>query len=291
MENRVRAVLLYILSLGLLSTLFALSKLLMEQFNLFQVIFFRNIMALLCIAPLLIWQAPARPWRSKRIRAHLRRGFWGFVNITLIYMAIKHLPLALALTFRQLEAFSWMLFGHYWYGERAKPHQWLALMLGGVGVLVLLQPALAINTIGLVASLAAALTGGLIRAWSRDLSKTERSTTIMTMNFAQWSILSAMILPWVWQDPVWGDWIPLMGAGLLLIAAQWTMTEAVGSAPASFLAPWRYSELVFAALWGYAIWHEQPSPVTTLGAFIIVVAGLLASWPMAQKPNKKGDEP
>jgi drug/metabolite transporter (DMT)-like permease len=46
--------------------------------------------------------------------------------------------------------------------------------------------------------------------------------------------------------------------------------------------------LVFAALWGYVIWHEQPSPTTTLGALIIVAAGLLASWPIANNPNKKG---
>jgi drug/metabolite transporter (DMT)-like permease len=88
------------------------------------------------------------------------------------------------------------------------------------------------------------------------------------------AILGAASLPWQWVTPT-----PLMGLCLVIIGilgglAQMALTQAYRLAPVSLVAPFEYSALLVAAIFGFAIWGQIPDQFVWTGAAIVVASGL-----------------
>ena len=52
------------------------------------------------------------------------------------------------------------------------------------------------------------------------------------------------------------------------------ITKALALAPASLLAPFQYTSIVWAALMGYAVWGDVPGPNVVAGSLVIIASGL-----------------
>jgi drug/metabolite transporter (DMT)-like permease len=66
----------------------------------------------------------------------------------------------------------------------------------------------------------------------------------------------------------------MAACGVVAAAGLTLLTQAYRVAPANTIAPFEYSALVWAALYGWLFWHELPAANTWLGMAIIVGAGL-----------------
>jgi drug/metabolite transporter (DMT)-like permease len=188
------------------------------------------------------------------------------------------LPLALALTIRQLEAFIWVALAARLYHEKVTRRQWIALAFGFVGVCLVMRPALALNMLGASVALMCACTGAIVRVLSRELSRTEDSATIVFFNFTQWTILTLCIAPWAWEIPHSADWTSLLGMGVIILLSQWLQTEGMALVPAPRLAPWRNAEIFFAGLLGWILWHEPVGGWFLAGSSLIIIGGVMATW-------------
>jgi len=256
----------------------AASKLLMERFSFTEVLFLRNLAPFLAILGLIAIKRDLRPWKTARWSKHMVRGLIGFANMVMIYLSIKLLPLALAMTIRQMEAFIWVILASALYHEKASRRQWAALAVGFVGVLIILRPSMEANVLGTVIAAASAFAGAGVRVLSRDLSRTEDSATIIFFNFAQWTIISSLALPWSWTMPEATDWLPLFLVGVTILASQWLMTESMRLVPAPQLAPWRNSEIFWSGLVGWLIWRDPIGGWFIAGSTLIIAAGIAANW-------------
>lgn len=256
----------------------ALSKSLMTRYSFGEVLFLRLLPAWLGILAFVQWKPNFHPWKSTRIKGHLNRGFFGFLNMVLLYLSIKLLPLALAMTIRQLEAFLWVLLAAVFYHEKVSRLQWMALGIGFIGVLLVLHPSVEANLLGTLVALGCAITGAYVRVLSRDLSRTESSMTIIFFNFTQWTILSGCLMPWTWTMPENSDWMPLILAGMIILLSQWFMTEGMALAPAPRVAPFRHMEIFWAGLLGWAFWHDSIGGWFVAGSALIIIGGIAANW-------------
>ena len=63
--------------------------------------------------------------------------------------------------------------------------------------------------------------------------------------------------------------------GLLATIGHFLFIEALKVISASFAAPFVYLTVLLAAFWGYLIYNEVPNHNTIIGAFLIVIAGLI----------------
>jgi drug/metabolite transporter (DMT)-like permease len=66
----------------------------------------------------------------------------------------------------------------------------------------------------------------------------------------------------------------LVVAGLIGGVGQLFLTEALRQAPIGVIAPFDYTQLVWAALLGLVIWGELPHPLTLVGAVIVAASGV-----------------
>jgi drug/metabolite transporter (DMT)-like permease len=68
----------------------------------------------------------------------------------------------------------------------------------------------------------------------------------------------------------------MMSCGVTAAAGVTGLTLAYREAEANLVASFEYTALIWAAIWGYLVWHEIPGGATILGAALIVGAGLAA---------------
>jgi S-adenosylmethionine uptake transporter len=109
----------------------------------------------------------------------------------------------------------------------------------------------------------------------RQISRTE--TTIMQMLFSNGAfvVFCTFTLPWVWTTPSWTAILLMAGIGLAGAGGQYLLFEGFRLAPASLVAPFEYSSLIWAFALSYIVWGDVPRHGVFLGAGIIIASGLV----------------
>jgi len=94
-----------------------------------------------------------------------------------------------------------------------------------------------------------------------------------------WSSLGAAfaaltLMPSQWLTPSTADLMLFLFMGLIGTASMSLITQGYRFAPASVIAPFDYSTLIWAVLLGWLIWEDVPGPNVWLGAFLLIGSGL-----------------
>jgi drug/metabolite transporter (DMT)-like permease len=107
------------------------------------------------------------------------------------------------------------------------------------------------------------------------MSDTEPTSRIV-FYFGLISLIIATIpMFWFWQNPNQKEWMLLTLLGGFGTFGQLFLTKAYTLAPASRIAPFTYSSILFAAAIGWIFWNEIVTLLTVTGAFLIIMAGIL----------------
>jgi drug/metabolite transporter (DMT)-like permease len=151
--------------------------------------------------------------------------------------------------------------------------------VGLCGVIVMLRPqASSMMTLGAVAALGAATCYAMSVITVRMLTRTDTTASIVFWIMAQLTVYSGLLALPAWQPIRPEDWWPLVGIGITGAIAQRLITEAFRLAPASTIAPFEYTALLYGVAIDYTIWNVLPSSRMYLGAGIIIASGLYLVW-------------
>ena len=241
----------------------------------FEIILFRNLFAFVPLG-FYIWRTTGfEVLKTRRPFGHLTRSTIGLTGMLCGFSAVQHLPLteATALQFTSplfMTALSALLLG-----EVVGRHRWAAVVVGFIGVLLMARPIpgemdVTGVTLGILSALGAA--GAMVAI--RQISDTERGPTIV-FYFTLGGValgLAGSAFHWVTPDPL--TLAMLILAGLIGGVGQLLLTEALRNAPIGVVAPFDYTQLVWAALLGLVIWGELPHPLTLVGAVIVAGSGV-----------------
>ncbi len=260
----------------------AFVKGLAERLPFFEIMFFR---CLLAIPVVLIFSlSRGRPsLRTRRLRSHIARAFTGMLAMTCSFYALTVLPLAEQTALTQTTPIFVLLLAIPLLGERPGPARWAAVAVGFGGILAIALgqdaffgsgPRDTVALFGMAAALAHGVFSALTTLLVRSLSGTESSSTIVLWQSLLMSAMIGLTLPFVWVTPGWADVLLLALCGLLGGLAQVMLTEAWASAEVSAVAPFGYTSLLWAALFGWVMWGEIPGFWTWVGSGLIVAAGL-----------------
>jgi drug/metabolite transporter (DMT)-like permease len=80
-----------------------------------------------------------------------------------------------------------------------------------------------------------------------------------------------------WIMPRAVEWAGYVAAGLFLAGGRLCLVFALRSAPAAVVAPAHYSQLLWGLAFGWLIFADRPDPISTMGALVIVAAGLMTA--------------
>ena len=82
----------------------------------------------------------------------------------------------------------------------------------------------------------------------------------------------------VWQTPTSEQWLWLAATGWFMVIAQVFYTLALKIGDASFVLPFSYATLLFAALYDFALFDVVPVPLSLAGGALIIVSGVVLAW-------------
>jgi drug/metabolite transporter (DMT)-like permease len=159
-------------------------------------------------------------------------------------------------------------------GEPVGWRRWTAVVVGFAGVLIMLDPwGMEIHAMSLIvlgATFCYALSGVMLRLLSRHDSDVVALFWLSLATSA--ASLVGAVPAWVWPTPI--DWVWLIVMGLLGGVAQILSTRAWRLAPTAVLAPFDYTSIVLAVLFGYLWFKEDPSWTVWYGLPLVIGSGL-----------------
>src|SRR5262249_5411022 len=132
--------------------------------------------------------------------------------------------------------------------------------------------------IGALLALSAAFCNSGTAIQTRRLTVTETTTAIVLYFSLFCTVAGLLTLPFGWHAPTELEFSKLVAIGVLAGVGHILLTEGYRFAPASVLAPFEYTAMVWAFVLGYVMFGELPTPVVLLGAGIIAASGLIVVW-------------
>lgn len=212
------------------------------------------------------------------LRLHLGRTSFGWAGITLMFAAAAHIPLADATAISFLNPVVAMLLAIPFLGERIGPWRWGAAAVAVSGVLILLRPTPAAFQPAALLALAAALVMGAELIFIKKLAGREAPLQVLLINNSMGMVIASVAALAVWQMPTPQQWAALATLGVLMACAQFCFVNGMARADASFVAPFSYATLVFAALYDFLGFGAQPDSTTLIGAVIILTGAAILAW-------------
>ena len=213
--------------------------------------------------------------RTRRPIEHAARAFCAAIELTAFYIAISLIPLPTAMSIIAASPIFGTLLGVVFLRERLRLGGWVAILAGFIGMLLVVQPEEGVDsTLGTIAVLTSVVLWCLAQLFARRLSTTESNLTILFYYALGGVIILGIATPFVWSDPAPLEWIAILAVGIFGCVGQYFLILSLRYAPLSVLAPFEYSALIWASLYGYIFWGDVLGPIAIVGVAIIVAACL-----------------
>ena len=264
-------------------------------FTLWQIFFLRS----LIVVPILIvalkfsqWQAPIRP---ENVGWTLLRSLMLTLMWVTYYAALPHIHLSVAAAAYYTLPLFITLFAALFLGDTIGRVGWLAIALGFIGVLLVLQPKPDDFNVYALLPVLSAILYALAMILTRSRCKSENILVLslwlnLTMLFMGGLITIGLMLARLSpeldgeQAFLTGPWAQ-MGAKEWMVIAILSVAIMIGSIGAAYayqngapstIATFDFAYVAFAVFWGIVIFQEIPDVAGAAGMLLIVFAGVLA---------------
>ena len=205
------------------------------------------------------------------------RSIFGTIGIFGNFYALSHIPLGDACMLNKLSPFSAVIASWLLLGDRVTIRQGVAVAVAFAGAMLVVKPgfALAGETLASLAGLAGGISAGLAYTCVRRLGIMKVEPSFIVLFFSGFSTLVTVpFLLFDYHSMTWAQVAILLGAGISATVGQFGITAAYRLAQPRELAVYDYTNVVFAALLGFAVFGQVPDIFSWIGIAIIVAMGV-----------------
>lgn len=268
-------------------------KSLSDAYAVHQIVVMRGVFALPIVV--LAVRLENRSWRLRIGPPGLQiaRAAAAFTSYLVYYMAMATIGLAETSAITFSTPIFVTIFAPFFLKEHIGLPRWLAVSIGLAGVLVIVRPGSAVFEPAVVLAVLAAVSYATSIILTRKLGPHSNGGS-MTLVAVVFYIVAGLVVGLVfsqiestsahpsvaflfrnWMWPEGGDWLLLVGIGLISGVGFFALSQAYRLAEASLVTPFEYTYLPWAVLWGWVFFGALPDTATWIGLFLIVGAGLM----------------
>ena len=285
-SNNLKGILLMLVSGIAVSCMSGVILHLVKTQHPFEVAFFRNVLGLIMLLPLLVGKAGMLHLRTGKPGPLIWRGVLSAISMMCYFYGVKLVPLA------EVTALSFMgplfatIFAIILLGERIRLRRTLALIAGFSGALIILRPGFNVIGLGTLLILASAATWSVSMIIIKVLTKTESAITQSVYTLVMLTPITLVAALPYWQTPSLEEfgWMILMAA--LGTAAQLCFTEAFKLSDLTALLPMDFTKLIWSAIVGYIFFVQTPDIWVFIGGAVIFASTTYIALREAQIKNK-----
>lgn len=268
---RLAGVALMLLSIFMFSFGDAMGKFLVGTYSVGQLLFLRACAALLLLSPL-IWRQRHQFLQLERPLLQLFRVVLSTLEVAAFFLAAVYLPLADVITYYLAGPIFVTAMSAIFLGEKVGWRRWTAILIGFCGVLIALRPSAQTVSLPALIALGGSLSFATLMLITRSLRKTP-DILMASSQFIGTFSLGAVLSAFHWVPPTAGSLVFFALAGCISVTALFCVNRSLKLAPASVVVPYQYSMIVWAVIFGFAVFGDVPSMATIVGAVIIIGAG------------------
>lgn len=271
-SNQMHGILLLLLSIFCFTLMDATAKHLTQTYHPVQVIWVRFV-ANLGLVLLFVGRNFGATLRSRRPGIQLCRGLTQLGSIGLFFTALQYIGLAEATAIMDINPVLITLAAAIFLGESIGLRRVLGIAVALCGALIIIRPGAGVFQPAALLPLIGAFTYAAGAVLTR-LAREDSTATSILWSALFGSLVTSLLVPFFWQPILLQDVWAFVALGLFGSVAQAMLIKAFALAEAAAIAPFGYTGLIWAGLWGWLFWGNLPDRWTVIGALIIVGAGL-----------------
>lgn len=255
-----------------------------------QKIFFRNLVAAITAFFLLLREGQGFRIRRDCLGGHAARCITGMVGMVANFWAIDHLGMADANMLNKLSPFFAILISMFVLHEYPKRVDILSVLAAFIGAVFVVRPGAGIASFPALIGVLGGLGAGAAYTFVRQMSqKGERGPEIVMVFSSFTCLMSIPFFAFSFQPMTGRQWIFLLLTGCAAAGGQLSVTAAYRHAPAKEISVFDYSQIVYAALWGFFLFGEVPDVLSIIG-YIIITGAAVARCVFNLRADKKAAE-
>jgi drug/metabolite transporter (DMT)-like permease len=278
-----KGILLIVVATFLFSSHDAFSKYLSGFYPIVMVVWARYMVHTLLMAGIFLPQSGLRVLRTKRPLLQLIRALCLLGTSLFFTTGLMYIPLAEATSVNFLAPVLVTALSVPLLGERVTRGQWLAVIFGFIGVLIIVHPGGDLFTPAVLLPFCSALFFCFYQLLTRKLSEIDSPTTSNFFAGLCNTLVMSALVPFFWQTPTLAHGVMMLALGTCGMTAHLFLTQAFRLAAPALLAPFSYCQIIFAGLLGWLLFSHTPTITTVMGIAVICCSGLAAAWQQSRK--------
>jgi drug/metabolite transporter (DMT)-like permease len=256
----------------------AIVKWLSATHSIFQIIFVSTLFAFIPVAGLVVHEGGMAALRPRHLWLVALRALLLAIDMVFVFYAFSKLPLADAYTMLFTAPMLVTALSVPLLGERVGWRRWSAVAVGFGGVLIVLRPGFAEINLGHIAALASSSFFALSLIVARRIGNSETGSTLLVSMMVALLVVSGPVLPTIYVASRLSDLAMLAGLGLLMGLGHLGLIQALRLAPSAVVAPFHYSQIVWAVIFGFLLFDNRPTVWVIAGSTVIIASGLYILW-------------
>ena len=268
MNKKILAILLFVTATFFGSLMGVFMRLAQSDINVFTASFLRFGIGFVIILPYLFY-SKFKVYKTNNIKLHFIRGIINVPTMYVGFAALMFIPL------EQIQALHFIVplivtfLAVFFFKEKIRFVRITALIIGLIGMLVMLRPGIIEMNIGVYMVLFTSIVWSFIIIITKFLSKNDSPITILTYQYSFVTFFSFFIVIFFWETPS-----PIIFLYTFLAALSGTILHialiySYKLVDLTLTQPFTFLSLIWASLFGYNVFGEEPDIFTWLGATII----------------------
>ena len=274
-----------------------LVKFLSDDYALHQIVFTRSLISVLLLLVVIPLAGGYALLHTRRLKLHLVRAFFVVGANLFFFTALADLPLATVVSIFFIAPFLITIFSVTFLGEVVGVWRWFAVIVGLIGVMLVVRPGTEAFTFTAILPVLSAICYASFHVLTRKLGVDENLLTLtfyvpvvflivatvigLAVGHGNFSggghpSLEFLVRPWRW--PTWLDLGVMVFIGVGITIGGAAISQAYRVAEAALVAPFEYTALIYATLFGYLIFSELPDNFGWAGMSLVLVSGLVMVW-------------
>lgn len=236
---------------------------------------FRNLVAAVAAWLMLLSKRQKIELKKEHMHDLLLRSCFGTAGMICNFYAIDRLNISDANMLNKLSPFFAILMSIFILKEKVRKEEWLVVAVAFTGALLVIKPGFSMEAIPAMIGALGGFGAGVAYTYVRKLGKSGVRGPVIVMFFSTFSTF--VCLPFFvagYQPMTLRQTLLLLGAGIAATGGQLSITAAYTCAPAKEISVYDYTQVIFAALWGFLFFGQIPDALSVAGYVIIVGAAV-----------------
>ena len=199
------------------------------------------------------------------------RSICSIISLSCMFYALKYISLADGLLLNNTSALFVPIAAFVMLKAKTSIKIWLSIILGFIGVIFILNPDKKFLELASLVGLISGIIGGFTLVQIRQLSKVNSTQQILFYYFLTGTLVSGVLIPFVWQTPLTSTWWQLLWVGVSSTLYQISIVLAYSYGPVRILSSLMFMSVICGAIFDLLLFGIVPDINSIIGMILIII--------------------